>query len=159
MSRKRDTKTGDLFEHARGQEAIQRFDESITAAATLAGRICKALKEALDQKDRHEIAELMSDFLGQKVGKPILDKYVSQGSPDHEITVSRFIALVHATNDMRLLNLLAEPFGYIVVPRECEGWIKAGQLVEQEEKIKAQLDATMEERKFAMRLAKTGRRG
>lgn len=156
MSKRRDTRTGDLFAWA---QPVQRFEETITAAATLSGRICRAMREALHSSplDRTEVAKRMSDYLGERVSKAMLDKYASEGSVEHEIPLSRFIALVHATEDFRLLNLLTEPFGFICVPREYEGWIKAGQLIEREERIKAQLDATREERAYATRLAKGGR--
>lgn len=153
MRKRRDTRTGDLFAY---NQPVQRFEEQISAAATLNGRICRAISAALATTpySRDEIASRMSAYLGERISKSMLDKYASEGSEDHIITLPRFLALVHATDDKRLLNLLTEPFGFISVPRECEGWIKAGMLIEEEERIKRQLDATREERMFATRLAK-----
>ena len=161
MTKRRDTKTGSLFAWARGQDPIQRHEDSVTAAANLSMRICNGMRATLDELkdrgiDRQVIADRMSVYLGEKVTLPMLNKYVSQTG--HEITTVRFIAFVHATQDMRNLNVLTEPVGQVVVPRECEGLLKALSLYEQEERQSAELATTREARRLALAMARGGPR-
>ncbi|MFN3883233.1 MAG: hypothetical protein ACK4Q4_00565 [Rhodocyclaceae bacterium] len=137
-------------------DPVQRFEPMVTAAATMTGRICRALKAAIEasKKERVQVAKEMGDYLGQPVPKATLDKYVSEGSRDHEIPVTKFMALAHATGEEhRLLNILAEPLGYIVVPRHCEAWIKAGQLAQQIQQQRTEVSANEQEFKLAVRMA------
>jgi hypothetical protein len=157
MTKSRDTKTGSLFAWARGQEPVQRHEPRVTAAASLGQRLVNGIKATLDELkdrgiDRQQIADLMSAYLGEKVSLPMLNKYASQTG--HEISAVRFIAFVHATNDLRNLNVLTEPLGYVAVPREAEGLLKALSLFEQEERQAAELATTRETRKIVLALAR-----
>jgi hypothetical protein len=96
-----------------------RFDEDKVRAGTATGRVCRAVATTLrDSKvGRPEIARLMSEFSGQDVSKNMLDAYASQAREDHTISLVRFMALLHATRDRRLLELVAEQFGWSVIER------------------------------------------
>jgi len=118
----RDTRTLDLLSWE-PRPPVPVVSEETVRAATLATRICRAMAQALkDAKDngidRDTIAQRMSDFLGETVSKDMLDKYAAESSTDHNISVVRFIALIHATTDMRLLQLVSEQFGHSVLPTE-----------------------------------------
>ncbi|WP_341893848.1 hypothetical protein [Ferrovibrio terrae] len=137
-------------------EPVQIFAPALTAAATLGGRISRAMKAAIDAcaKDRKVIAEEMGNYLGQPVSKTTLDKYVSEATKDHEIPVTKFLALAHSTGEAhRLLNSLAEMYGLIVVPKHCEGWIRAGQLAQQMQNQRSEVSATENEFRLAVRMA------
>lgn len=135
-------------------EPVQRFDQVVAQTATLTGRICRALKAAIGQRDRKIVAQQMAEYIGRPVPKSTLDKYVSEGSEEHEIPVTKFLALAHATGEAhRLLNLLAEPFGLIVVPKHCESWIRAGQLAQQMQQQRAEVSATEQDFRLAVRMA------
>ena len=59
----------------------------------------------------------MSEFLGDHVTVNMLNAYASPARQDHPISMARFISLLHATKDRRLLELLAEPLGWAVIER------------------------------------------
>lgn len=137
-------------------EPVQVFAEVLTAAATLSGRVCRAMAAAVQAcgKDRKLIADEMSSYLSQPVAKTTLDKYLSEATKDHEIPVTKFLALCHSTGEAhRLLNTLAEPFGLIVVPKHCEGWIRAGQLAQQMQMQRTELSASEQDFRLAVRMA------
>ncbi len=134
--RRRDPLTGDLFAAAPA-EPVRRFDPERVRAATIEGTVCRAVAQALREceVDRGEIARRMSEFLGETVSKSMLDAYASQGRAGHRISTSRLVALVHATGDFRLLQVLAEPFRCSVVENKWLRWIKVGQLAETRDEV------------------------
>ena len=99
--------------------ATVRFEDRTVRAASLAATLSKAVSTALrDSKiPREEIAARMSQWLGEDVTKNMLDAYASEAREDHVISLPRFMALLHATEDRRLLELLAEPLGWAVIER------------------------------------------
>jgi hypothetical protein len=101
-------------------ETVHRFDDIQVRAATIGGRICRAISAALTDcaRSRGEIAEVMTTYLGQRVTLNMLNAYASQAREEHQIPLVRFVALVHATGDRRLLELLAELFGWTVIERK-----------------------------------------
>lgn len=101
---------------------VVAFEPARVRAATLPGQIARAVAEALRGAaaagvSREEIAARMSTILGERVSKPMLDAYASQAREEHGIGLARFIALIQATGDRRLLEQLAEPMGWAVVER------------------------------------------
>lgn len=148
----------DLFGWATAQEPVPRFEPEQVRAATLQGRIAHAIKLALAEcgLDRSEVAKRMSAYLGERVPLNMLNAYASEAATDKAITLPRFLALVHATGDKRLLNLLVEPFDVIAVDRRCEAWIKAGKLAAAAREKASELQATDAEFAFALRMAKAG---
>lgn len=104
-------------------EPVRRFDEHRIRAANIRDRLARAIAAALKDADaagvtREEIAQRMSDFLGERVSLNMLNGYASQAREDHTISVPRLMALLHATGDQRLLELLAEPMGWAVVQKK-----------------------------------------
>ena len=102
--------------------AAVAFDPELVRAHGLRESLCRAITAALKDaagagRSRADIAEAMGQFLGATISKAILDAYASQGREDHTISLLRFVALVHATGDRRLLELLAEPMGWTVIER------------------------------------------
>ncbi len=98
-------------------EPVVRFDADQVRAATIGERISRAVTLALKDHalPREEIAQRMSDYLGTRVSVNVLNAYASQARGDHSISVVRFCALLHATGDRRLLELLAGMNGWAVV--------------------------------------------
>jgi hypothetical protein len=100
----------------------RRFDDNRVRSSKLKDRLALAVAATLKDADgrglyREEIARKMSDFLGERVSTNMLNAYASQAREDHAISVPRLMALVHATGDQRLLELIAEPLGFAVVER------------------------------------------
>lgn len=97
--------------------ATVRFEDTRVRAAGLNATISRVVAAALaDARDsRDKIAGAMSDFLGERVTVNMLNAYASQARDAHLITLPRFIALIHATRDRRLLEWIAEPMRWSVI--------------------------------------------
>jgi hypothetical protein len=148
MTRHRDSRTADLLSW-QPPEPVQKFEPAQVRAASLDQKLCKAMKVALGDHPltRKQIAEEMSTFLGEPVSKAMLDAYVSPARETHKISVVRFLALVHVTQDRRLLELLAEMFGWSVVDERYADAIKEVELAEKREEIERQLQLTRMKRR------------
>lgn len=101
-------------------EVVRSFAPELVRGVTFEARLSRAVSLALQDcgAPRAEIAERMSTFLGQKVSLAMLNAYASAAREEHTISLPRFLALMHATGDQRLLELLAEPFGLAVIERK-----------------------------------------
>lgn len=132
-------------------EAVKRFPEEQVRAATFAARVSRAVAVALADADaeREAIAARMSSFLGERVSPAMLDAYASQAREDHRISVPRLMALLHATRDRRLLELLAEPMGWAVIDRRHLPLIEVAAIREHEDELRRR-------REFLMRSARSG---
>ncbi len=121
--------------------SVARFEDRKVRAVSLYARLCRAMAAslhdaALKGKKRPAIAACMSAYLGEAVSVNMLDAYVSEARTDHTISLPRFVALIHATGDQRLLQLLAELFGWAVVPGSMVHLIEAAAIREQEDVLK-----------------------
>lgn len=105
---------GDLLDW-QAPEPVIRFDPAAVRAATIDGRLARAISAALAGHDRMRVAQEMSAILGRPVSKHMVDAYASQARADHAISAPRFMALAHATGDARLLQVMAEPMGWAVI--------------------------------------------
>lgn len=148
----RDAQTLDLFSWE-PPVLVRRFAEERVRAASLRARISLAVTETLKEADRprDEIAQAMTDWLGEEVSKNMLDAYASQAREDQTISLLRVLALIHATGDVRILQMAAEMFGFAVIEQRYLGWVEVGQLADRKERIDRSFDA-------ARRLAKKGMR-
>jgi hypothetical protein len=124
-------------------ETVARFDDHQVRAASVAGRLCKAISAALDEcgKSRETVASAMSQFLGVRVSLNMLNAYASQAREGHQVSAVRFVALIHATGDRRLLELLAEGFGWAVIERKYLPLIDLARLRERSDELDRTADA------------------
>jgi hypothetical protein len=139
-----DNRTMDLLSWQPPEPQVSFPREQIrahTINATFARAISRALKDC--SKHRSEIANAMSVYLGENVTENMLNAYASEARDNHKINMPRFMALVHATEDYRLLSLLTEGFEFAVIPK------KYLPLIEQ-----ALLDDKIEELTRARKIAK-----
>lgn len=122
----RDLFTIDMFNGWTPPRVSVGFEPGTISGNRLASRISRAIAKALKEcgKDRVTIAGLMSDRLGHKVSKDILEAYASEAKTGNNITVERLIALIHATDKTELLGFIAEEFDMAVVPRKFENVIE-----------------------------------
>nr|WP_294547607.1 DNA transposition protein [uncultured Rhodopila sp.] len=116
-------------------EPVRKFEEPRVRATSFRERMTRAVAACLHDADdagrtREEIAGAMSEFLGERVTLNMLNAYASQAREAHSIPVARLVALLHATRDQRLLELLAEPMGWAVVDRKFLPLIELGALRE-----------------------------
>ncbi|MEG9884150.1 MAG: hypothetical protein V6Z86_05955 [Hyphomicrobiales bacterium] len=119
MPRRRDPLTLDLFAWT-PPPVTRRFEAVQVRAAGLRGSLARAVATSLKEcgRTREDVARDMTAYLGEDVPKTMLDAYASQAREDHTISALRLVALIHATRDIRLLNLIADLFGWAVVPQK-----------------------------------------
>ena len=120
--------------------ATVRFEEERIRAATINGRICMAVSAALKDctLSRADVALRMSAYLGERVSEAMLNAYASQGREDHVIPLTRFMALLHVTRDRRLLEMIAEPFGWAAIDRKYLPLIDLAAINERQEELRQQ---------------------
>lgn len=141
---KRDRSTLDLFREL-DAPAVPRFPEEQVRAWNSERRLCKAISRTLDdaERSREQVAEAMSEHLGERVSKAMLDNYAAQEKP-HAISALRLAALVAVTGDARALNTLLADAGLIVVEAKYEALLrreKAKEVRERAERIEQAADA------------------
>jgi hypothetical protein len=124
-------------------QAALAFDERQVRGGTLAAQLSRAVSVALQdaKMSRRVIAQRMSDYLGEAVTPAMLDAYASVARDAHRISMPRFVALVHATGDRRLLELLAQPMGWAVIERRHLPLIEVAAIREQEDELRRRRDA------------------
>lgn len=101
-------------------EIVRAFPPELVRGPTMEARIARAVSVALQDcvKTREQVAVCMSAYLGTRVSKAMLDAYASAAREEHTISLPRFLALIDATGDRRLLELLAEQFDLAVIERK-----------------------------------------
>ena len=122
-------------------EAVERFDPVLVRAATISGRMSKAVSAALKGKNRDAVANTMSEYLRETVSKAMLDSYASEAREDHPIPVTRLFALIHATRDRRLLQVLADEFDWAVVEARHVPLIELAEIEEERTRLGKMADA------------------
>ncbi|MBD8890926.1 hypothetical protein IG616_05175 [Labrenzia suaedae] len=112
------------------------FEPGAISGSRLGSRISRAVAKALKEcgKDRGSVAAQMSERLGTPVSKAMLEAYASEAKDGNNITVERFIALIHATGKTELLGFIAEGFDMAVVPKRYENVIELA-LIEDHERM------------------------
>ncbi|GAB0119446.1 phage regulatory CII family protein [Acidisoma sp. 7E03] len=99
---------------------VARFDDFEVRGLTFSERLSSAISTTLKScgRPREEVARRMSDRLGRSISINVLNAYASPQRETHQISVPRFVALLHATEDRRLVELLAEPLGWATIERK-----------------------------------------
>ena len=125
-------------------EPVVAFDPHTVRAASLAASISKAVSQSLKScgRPREQVAERMSAYLAEQVSKTMLDAYASEARGEHIINVVRFIALIEATGDRRLLNFIAELFDWSVIERRYLPAIELAERLEKRAEMDREIDAT-----------------
>jgi hypothetical protein len=124
-------------------EPVVAYEPAHVRAANVAASIARAVSATLRdcRLPRDEVAQRMSDYLGERVSKHMLDAYASEARQDHPIPVTRLVALMHATGDRRLLQLLADPLGWAVIERRHLPMIELAAVQEQRDELARRTDA------------------
>lgn len=134
--------TGDLLAWVPSQP-VKAFDPSRVRAASLGAQIARGVSESLKSagRSREQIAREMSEYLGESVTTNVIDKYASEAAAEHVINVVRFVALLHATRDRRLLQMIAEPFGWAVIEERHVDAIALAEALEAKEELEREIAA------------------
>ena len=127
-------------------ETVARFEERVVRAATLSARISHGVAAALRDADgrglsREDVAKQMGAYLGERVSVAMLNGYASEAREQTVISVPRLIALVHVTGDRRLMQALAEPFGWAVIEAKFLPMIELAALSERQDELRRHADA------------------
>lgn len=132
----RDHRTYDLLSW-KPPEVAKAFEPEKVRASSLRSMICRAIALSLKdcESDREQIAEEIAAYLGESCPKNMLDSYASEAREDHTIPLVKFLGLIHATRDMRLLQILAQPFGWAVIPERYLGAVEEAMCMAEEEEI------------------------
>lgn len=133
-------------------KVVRSFPEEWIRSPNFRSRVAKAVSLAMKEcgRSRDELAEAMSQFLGEDIGANMLNAYASESRREHVINVPRFLALFHATGDVRLLQLLADPFDFVVIPRKLLPVIEEVMWAEQEQLAARNRQAARERWKCSM---------
>lgn len=123
-------------------EPVVAYAPEQVRAASVAASIARAVAATLRDApvSREDIAQRMSAYLGDRVSKAMLDAYASEARQEHQIPVTRLVALMHATGDRRLLQLLAEPLGWAVIERRHLPLIELAAVQERQEELRRRAD-------------------
>jgi len=145
-----DKKTLDIFDWE-PPEIVDRFDDRDVRTATLRGRIARAVSTTLKNSDksRDQIAEEMSDFLDETITKNMLNRYASETGEEHTISYVRLLALVHATDDVRPLQIGAEIFKHSIVDDRYLKWVDVGKAAEKKDELNKIYDGLRREARRA----------
>ena len=129
----------DLFDW-KPPEPVARFDAHAVRAADLKAVISRAVAATLRDTElpRDVIARRMSVYLGERISRYALDAYASQGRTDRPISVPRFCALIHVTGDRRLLQVVADLFGWVAVESSCLTMIELAAITRQRQLLARQ---------------------
>lgn len=121
-------------------EAVVAFDPQLIRANSFSGRISRAISISLDEcgRPREDVARLMSHHLGRDVSLNMLNAYASVARDNHQISVSRFEALLAATKDRRLLEFFAADRGWAVIDRRHLPHIELAALNEHKREVTRQ---------------------
>ena len=124
-------------------QPVAAFDPLLVRGATLGAQLARAVSVSLSEcgMSRKDVAERMSAFLGEKVSEAMLNAYASGARADHNISLQRFVALMHVTRDRRLLEHLAGMLGWAVIERRMLPMIELAALHEGEARLKRRKDA------------------
>lgn len=135
-------------------QPVTRFDARTVRASGVAAMVSRAVATALRECEapREVIAQRMGAYLGEHVSRHVLDAYASQARADHRISLPRFVALVHATGDRRLLQACAELFGWAVIESRYLPMIELAAVQQQRQALARQA------RILSMQAAREGRR-
>jgi hypothetical protein len=133
------TGQGDLLDW-QPPEVTAAYAPERVRGATLQGRFARAISETLTDADkrgagREEIAQRMSAYLGERVSVNMLNAYASVARTDHSIGLPRTLALLHATGDRRLLEMLAAECGWAVIERKHLVLIELAAVQEAEQQL------------------------
>lgn len=122
---------------------VVAYEPAHVRGATLAASIARAVAATLRDcgLSRDDVATRMSAYLGERVSRNMLDAYASEARQGHPIPVTRLVALMHATGDRRLLQLIAEPMGWAVIERRYLPMIELAAVQDQRDELAKRADA------------------
>ena len=116
------------------------YSDEVAGGGDLASQISRligqALRDAKDAgRDRNDVARAMGEQLGRPITKNQIDKWASEASDDQRIPLDAFIALITATQELRLLAFIPARFGCAVVEDRYADLIELQELQQHKEEV------------------------
>lgn len=136
MTRRRDISTLDLFRDLEPAPVVPRFEAADVRAWSRSRSLSRAIALTLDEdgRSREEIAQALSERIGERVSKAMLDNYAAQ-EKDHAISALRLVGLVAVTGDARALQELLADAGLIAIDRKYEALLRRERARELRERL------------------------
>ena len=100
--------------------------------------LADAIKQS--QHSRDLIADRMSTLLGAKVTVAMLNNFTSESKDRHRWPFAWTRAFCMATEDMRLIQHLAEQTGFILLPAADSDVVRLGELVIEQKRNDTEID-------------------
>jgi hypothetical protein len=119
--------------------------------AVVRGLITDSIKRSA--KSREEIAELMSQFTGQKITLRMLNAYTAEAAERHRFPLSFARAFCVAVGDWLLLNFIAERAGFRVIDARDTQVLEVGRSYLAQRKIASRMT------ELERQLAENGEKG
>lgn len=133
---------------------IEAYPEDKVRAATIGAKISKAVSLTMSEAkiggtklEREDIARRMTDYLGEDVGVNMLNAYASEAREGHNVSLIRALAMMVATGDYRLFNLMADQLGFSVIHKKYETVVEEAMTAEMIEELKDRLQDLRRRRK------------
>ncbi|BCW89993.1 hypothetical protein sos41_31610 [Alphaproteobacteria bacterium SO-S41] len=134
-----DQRQGDLFSLADARALYPvHAPKGVVTASTFKLRLAQAISEALKDsgKSRDQIAFEMTTALGEPVSVHMLNAYASPAREEHDISVTRLGALIHATGAVWLWEIATEGHGLTILAGEDAIYAQRGLVRKQMEDLK-----------------------
>lgn len=121
---------------------VERFSTERVRATRTSIRIAQAMTEAIKEsgRSREDIAEAMSEVLGERITTDVLYQYSSPANEKNNIPAHRLIALVAVTGDIRILNAALQDTSFVAVDQRFEPLIRRELAKEQIARLQAEID-------------------
>ncbi|UFZ05473.1 hypothetical protein LQG66_03915 [Bradyrhizobium ontarionense] len=138
MTRRRDTEPS-----SQPDAIVERFAAERVRATRTSIRIAQAMTEAIkdDGRSREEIADAMSQVLGERVTVEVLYQYSSPANERNNIPAHRLMALVAVTGDVRILNAALQDTSFIAIEQRFEPLIRREVAKERLEQIRQEIES------------------
>lgn len=133
----------DLLTDWQPSQPVKAFAPDTVRGASLAVTISKGVGQALKGcgRSREDVARMMTEYLDEKVSVDMLNAYASEAKSEHVVNIVKFIGLLHATGDRRLLELIAAMFDWAVIERRYLPAIAMAEALEARSKLDREIDA------------------
>ncbi|EFO32464.1 conserved hypothetical protein [Roseibium sp. TrichSKD4] len=133
---RRDTLTGDLLSWE-PPKVEARYEETRVRAATLRGKVCRVVTEAMDKdgRSRDEIAGELSAYLREPISADTTYQWTSEANENRNIPGYALIGLAEILNAPEILNELLANSGFVVVDRKYIPLIEREIAIEQRERM------------------------
>jgi len=127
-----------LHNQLAGQESLfDNFPEgSLDVSLSFRSSLSKALSKSKDS--RHLLAARISETSNRSLSKDLLDKACSH-DVNYALRAEHIPAAIAVTRDFSFVQVLLDPFRYLIVGEEEGKWLKLGRLKKERSRIDGEI--------------------